>query len=275
MRPETRLRQFEIIRRFGVVPVLSDADVRLQIERRVGFLLERLDQSRRAGYVLAISGGVDSAIAGKLAQMAVEARAAAGGGAPLFIAVRLPYGEQRDEADAQAVLSAIAPTRVVTINIKPAVDAAAAEYERATGAPLSDYLKGNIKARFRMAAQYDLAAANDCLVIGTDHAAEAIMGFYTKFGDGACDVAPLSSSCKEQNRQMARMLGLPETVITKVPTADLEDLRPQLGDEDALGITYASIDAFLLGADVPQDVADAIIAQYERTAHKRDAIYGI
>ncbi|POC21628.1 NAD(+) synthase, partial [Vibrio vulnificus] len=94
--------------------------------------------------------------------------------------------------------------------------------------------KGNVKARTRMIAQYEVAGLVGGLVLGTDHSAENITGFYTKFGDGACDLAPLFGLNKRQVRQIAAHLGAPESLVIKVPTADLEELAPQKADEDAL-----------------------------------------
>ena len=91
-----------------------------------------------------------------------------------------------------------------------------------------DFVLGNTKARMRMVAQYTIAGAHQGLVIGTDHAAEAVMGFFTKFGDGACDLAPLSGLVKHQVRAIARHFGAPESLVEKVPTADLEDLDPEV-----------------------------------------------
>jgi len=85
-------------------------------------------------------------------------------------------------------------------------------------------------------------------VIGTDHAAEALMGFYTKFGDGACDLTPLHGLNKRRVRAVAEWLGAPNELVHKVPTADLESLSPGKADEDAFGITYAEIGAGLLRA---------------------------
>ena len=132
-----------------------------------------------------------------------------------------------------------------------------------------DFVTGNIKARIRMVAQFAIANANNGLVIGTDHAAEAVMGFFTKFGDGACDLAPLSGLVKGQVRAIAKHLGAPENLVFKVPTADLEELRPGKPDEEAHGVTYAEIDAFLHGEPVRQEAFDIIVNTYNKTHHKR------
>ena len=148
-------------------------------------------------------------------------------------------------------------------------------WDKATEAlePLSpeqrDFVLGNTKARMRMVAQYTIANARQGLVIGTDHAAEAVMGFFTKFGDGACDLAPLAGLVKDQVRQLAGALGAPEQLVHKVPTADLEELSPGKPDEAAHGVTYRHIDDFLQGKPVPEDAARVIGQTYDKTARKR------
>ena len=129
-----------------------------------------------------------------------------------------------------------------------------------------------MKARARMAMQYNIAGIVGGLVLGTDHSAENITGFFTKWGDGACDLAPLFGLSKRQVRQLAAALGAPSTLVKKVPTADLEDLDPGKTDEDALGITYDQLDDFLEGKRVSDDVSEHIIGIYNRTQHKRLAI---
>jgi NAD+ synthase len=132
-----------------------------------------------------------------------------------------------------------------------------------------DFVKGNTKARARMAVQFDIAGLTNGLVLGTDHSAENITGFYTKYGDGACDLAPLFGLSKRQVRQLARFLGAPENVVTKAPTADLESLNPQLADEDSLGLSYDQIDDFLEGKSQDSAADDKLIQIYVRTQHKR------
>src|SRR5690606_37457700 len=115
------------------------------------------------------------------------------------------------------------------------------EVEAASGDELSDFNRGNIKARMRMVTQYALAGHRRMLVIGTDHAAEAVTGFFTKFGDGAADVITLAGLSKRQGRMLLQQLGAPERLYTKVPTADLLDGRPGRSDEDELGVSYEHI----------------------------------
>ncbi|WP_327677031.1 ammonia-dependent NAD(+) synthetase [Streptomyces sp. NBC_00467] len=243
-----------------------------EIERRVAFLAGQLTTTGLRSLVLGISGGVDSTTAGRLCQLAVE-RAREAGHEARFYAMRLPYGVQADEHDAQLALSFIRADHVLTVDIKPASDAA---LEAALAADVSfrddhhqDFVHGNIKARQRMIAQYAVAGAHDGLVVGTDHAAEAVSGFFTKFGDGAADLVPLTGLTKRRVRAVADALGAPAELVWKIPTADLETLDPGKADEDALGVSYDAIDDFLEGKPVDERTVAAIVSRYRLTDHKR------
>ncbi|ELJ9337800.1 ammonia-dependent NAD(+) synthetase [Staphylococcus pseudintermedius] len=222
--------------------------------------------------VLGISGGQDSTLAGKLVQLAVENMRNASGRDVQFIAVKLPYGVQKDADEVEDALNFIQPDRIVTVNIKPAVDQSVQSLQEA-GIVLSDFHKGNEKARERMKVQYAIAANTSGIVVGTDHSAENITGFFTKHGDGAADIAPLFGLNKRQGRQLLQYLGAPAHLYEKVPTADLEDDKPQLPDEEALGVTYEAIDNYLEGKGVSPEDAAVIELHYVRNAHKRELAY--
>ncbi len=251
--------------------VVSDFDAARELERRVGFLAEYLRHTRTRGLVLGISGGIDSTVGGRLCQLACE-RVRAAGGEATFVAVRLPYGVQADEEDARLALRAIAPDEVSVVDIKPGVDglwAACVAGGLSVGDDRDDFVKGNAKARARMVAQYTIAGARGMLVVGTDQAAEAVVGFFTKFGDGAADVTPLFGLPKRRVRELGRHLGVPERLVEKVPTADLEDDKPLIPDEVALGVRYAVVDDYLEGADIGAEDEATILGWYRRTGHKR------
>ncbi|MFJ3904858.1 ammonia-dependent NAD(+) synthetase [Streptomyces sp. NPDC090025] len=267
--PETTAPQQQIARDLEVAETFEP---RAEIERRVAFLTERLTTTGLRALVLGISGGVDSTTTGRLCQLAVE-RARAAGHQATFYAMRLPYGVQADERDAQLALDFIQADQVLTVDIKPASDAAL-DATVAAGvvfrdAHHQDFTQGNIKARQRMIAQYAVAGAYDGLVVGTDHAAEAVSGFFTKHGDGAADLVPLTGLTKRRVRAVAAALGAPAELVWKVPTADLETLDPGKPDEDALGVTYDEIDDFLEGKPVGEAAAEAIVRRYRLTDHKR------
>jgi NAD+ synthase len=268
----------EIMAEMKVLPTI---DPQAEITRRVDFIKSKLVGSGSLSLVLGISGGVDSSTCGRLCQLAIdELNQQQQTDQYQFIAMRLPYGEQADEDEAQLAVDFIKPSQRVTVNIKPATDGM---HETVSQALINagneqpseqalDFVKGNVKARQRMIAQYEIAGLNKGLVAGTDHSAENITGFYTKFGDGACDLAPLFGLSKRQVRLLAKTLGAPELLVTKTPTADLECDRPGLADEEALGVSYDQIDDFLEGKEVSAEVEQKLIAIYQRTEHKRQPI---
>jgi NAD+ synthase len=268
----------EIIAEMKVQPTI---DVNKEIIRRVNFIKTRLVASNSTSLVLGISGGVDSSTCGRLCQLAVNALNKEHGTEKYkFIAVRLPYGVQADEDEAQMAVDFIQPSNRMTVNVQPAADAL---HEQAMAAIMGsggvipeqakiDFIKGNVKARQRMVAQYEIAGVCQGLVVGTDHSAENITGFYTKFGDGACDLAPLFGLSKRQVRALATALGAPALLVEKAPTADLESDRPGLTDEEALGLSYEQIDDFLEAKPVTDDVEQKLVAIYLRTQHKRQPI---
>ena len=266
---DRRKLQQEIAATLGARPQI---DAGAEIESRTRFMADYLRRAGGRSLVLGISGGIDSTTTGRLCQLAAE-RLRGEGYEARFVAVRLPYGVQRDAADALMAIDFIAPDRVLDVDVKPAADgmlesllAAGLAFADAT---VQDETFGNVKARERMIAQYAIAFAERGLVVGTDQAAEALMGFFTKFGDGACDLAPLTGLTKRQVRQIASALGAPVALVDKVPTADLEDLRPLRPDEDAYGVSYQQIDDFLEGKPVDEQAFDIIVRQYRATAHKR------
>jgi NAD+ synthase len=257
--------QARIIAELNVSPVIDPA---AEVRRRVDFLKQYLRATGAGGFVLGISGGQDSTLAGLLCRTAVD-ELAADGVAARFVAVRLPYGVQRDEEDAQLALQFIEPQEVVVFNIKRGVDGLTQEFADAIGASLSDFGKGNVKARMRMVAQYAVAGEGALLVVGTDHAAEAVTGFFTKYGDGGADILPLTGLTKGQGRSLLEHLGAPERLFAKVPTADLLDADPGQSDEANLGLTYRDLDAFLEGREIDAEIADRIEARFLQTRHKR------
>lgn len=267
-------RQAEIAAALDVVPPFADgAALQAEIERRKTFIKQTLRNAGLKVLVLGISGGVDSTTAGRLAQLSVEElRAETGDAEYRFIAVRLPYNTQHDEADAQASMQFVNADEEQTVNIADSVIGLREHVSSLKGLSDArrDFVVGNVKARIRMVAQFTIANAHNGLVIGTDHAAEAVMGFFTKFGDGACDLAPLSGLVKGQVRAIGRVLGAPDQLVQKVPTADLEELRPGKPDEDAHGVTYAEIDAFLHGQPVSDEAYAIIVRTYDNTRHKRE-----
>jgi NAD+ synthase len=257
--------QEQIMKALHVQPVI---DPKAEIRKRVDFLKDYVKKTGAKGFVLGISGGQDSTLAGRLAQLAVEEIRNEGGNAT-FIAVRLPYKVQKEEDDAQLALQFIQADQSVAFDIASTVDAFSNQYENLLDESLTDFNKGNVKARIRMVTQYAIGGQKGLLVIGTDHAAEAVTGFFTKFGDGGADLLPLTGLTKRQGRALLQELGADERLYLKMPTADLLDEKPGQADETELGITYDQLDDYLEGKAVPADVAEKIEKRYTVSEHKR------
>jgi NAD+ synthase len=258
----------------NVLHVLPSINPELEVRTRIDFVKTYLLKSGAKKIVLGISGGQDSTLVGKLCQVAIqELRNETKNNEYTFVAVRLPYGVQKDEDDAQMALGFIHPDEVLVFNIKSSTDAFAVEFATSTKQSITDYNKGNVKARMRMLAQYAIGALSQSvggLVAGTDHAAEAVTGFFTKYGDGAVDFTPITGLNKRQGKALLKYLDAPEKLYLKVPTADLLDQNSGQPDETELGISYDQLDDFLEGKDVGDEIATKIEDRYQMTEHKRN-----
>lgn len=257
--------QKQIIEALNARPEIDPEE---EIRKRIEFMKDYLHASKAKGFVLGISGGQDSTLAGRLAQLAAEELRSEGTEAE-FVAVRLPYAVQKDEEDAQKALKFIQPDKTITFNIQPAVDTFNTQFEEAIGEKMTDFNKGNAKARMRMITQYAIAGQEGLLVIGTDHAAEAVTGFFTKYGDGGADLLPLTGLNKRQGRELLKALNAEPRLYLKEPTADLLDNKPLQTDETELGISYDTIDDYLEGKKIAEEDADKIERRYLVSEHKR------
>ncbi|MFH0972296.1 MAG: NAD+ synthase [Candidatus Micrarchaeota archaeon] len=179
--------------------------------------------------VLGISGGVDSALVCYLAAKAL--------GAKNVFAYHLPYVQNaQDEKDAQQ-LAKMVGANYNKIDIRRAVDTLTDTFK-----PLTRIASGNIRVRTRMLALYTFAHEHEALVIGTGNRTEILLGYFTKFGDGAADLLPIGSLYKTQVWGMAQLSGLPKHIIEKVPSAGLWEGQT---DERELGVRYSEIDRIL------------------------------
>ncbi|MNS27061.1 NH(3)-dependent NAD(+) synthetase [compost metagenome] len=266
--------QQEIIERLGVKPTI---DVDQEIRRRVDFLKEYVKKSGTTGLLIAISGGIDSAVAAGLCKQATDELTEELGKEYITLGVYQPYGTQEDIAHSYAVAEAFGLTKTVETNIEEAVNEIALEVEHGLknigiSRHISYQGKGNVKARTRMVVQYAIAFELNLLVVGTDHASEALTGFYTKWGDGAVDITPLSSLNKRQIRQVAAKLGVPQSILDKAPTAGLWEGQT---DEKELGVSYDDNSDYLEGKEINEEARERLEKFYRRTEHKRSPIPGI
>ncbi len=238
------------------------------------WLRQRVIAAGARGFVVGLSGGIDSAVVVRLCQMAVPGQ---------VVGVIMPaHSDPKDEADARLVAEHFG-VPVVRVDLADPYDrliGAAREGMRALPADMwpaatgGDDIKArvpvaNVKPRLRMTTLYFVANSLNYLVAGTGNRAELTIGYFTKYGDGGVDVLPIGDLLKSEVRTFARELGVPQPVIDKAPSAGL-----WLGqtDEEEMGFTYAELERYLTGG--PESVAPALALRLERmiraTGHKRE-----
>jgi len=226
------------------------------------FVARYIGRSGAKGIVLGVSGGIDSFLVGALC---AEACRKTGSALRLVI---LPKGKQPDIADACDSVRRIAEIYPAaehdTVSIDGAYEGAVKELSGKPGFEQDVYTLGNLQPRIRMMYQY--ALAKGMLVAGTDHATEAVTGFYTKYGDGGTDINPIQELVKDDIYDMAAMYGAPVALMEKKPAAGL---GISADDESELGISYKDLCAYLKGGMVGYGAREKIEAAYYRSAHKR------
>ncbi|HEY7258036.1 MAG TPA: NAD(+) synthase [Gaiellales bacterium] len=259
-----RLDRIELLR--------DEAALEPVIDAKAARLREVAHDARRGRLIVGLSGGIDSAVSLGLAVRAL--------GAKDVTAVRMPsrHTEQvhLDDAAATAEAVGLPEENLLTVSVEPLLEGLAAARPDVTE---SDIRFGNASARARMIVVYDLAQALHALVCGTENRTENLLGYFTRFGDAASDIEPITDLYKTEVKAAARVLGLPEAVITKHPTAGLWGGQT---DEDELGFTYADADRVLVAtfdlgmtpdeaaerAGVDRDVADRVLARAAGVAWK-------
>ncbi len=209
------------------------------------FIQQTIAKANAKGAVIGLSGGIDSAVVTKLCVDAL--------GPDKVLNVFMPSRvTSPEDYKTTKELSAMWGTEYRVVDIQPAVDALAAVLLSDAETPLE---RGNISARCRMIVLYNLAKKRQYLVMGTSNQSEIMMGYFTKFGDGACDATPLANMYKTEVRQIAAHIGVPEEIISKPPSAGLWEGQT---DESEMGIKYEDLDAILY--DMEQDRSDSQIA---------------
>ena len=236
-------------------------------EAIAAFLADHVGDAGAPGVVIGMSGGVDSALVTALAAKALGPKRVW----TFFLPIeRVPAGDLRDARAVAARMKVAFEVRDLTAPYEAMVAATKVKDRK---------VRGNLKARVRMAALYAEANRRGALVLGTGNKSELLTGYFTKWGDGGCDLLPIGDLYKTQVRAMAATLRVPQRVIEKPPSAGL---WPGQTDEGDLGIAYADLDRVLLGlelkmndatiarrASVPLAQVRKVRARVERGAHKR------
>ena len=228
-------------------------------DRIVAWLLDYAAGARAGGYIVGLSGGIDSGCTAVLCQRAMG---------DSVLGVLMPCNSNPQDAQMAELLAATFGIRTVTVPLEPAYDALLSTLPPGTSA----LARANIKPRLRMSILYALAQTHGYLVAGTGNKSEIEVGYYTKYGDGGVDVEPLGELYKVQVRELARELGIPQPIIDRPPSAGLWEGQT---DEEEMGITYDALDAALaaIEAGETRGLDPALLSKVQNmiasSAHKR------
>jgi NAD+ synthase len=240
------------------------------------WMRDRRSETTARGFVVGLSGGIDSAVVARLAQMAA--------GDDAVIGVLMPcHSDPKDEQDARLVADHF-KLRTVRIDLEPPYDALVAALRSAAAGLAADRAAdgthddirarlplANVKPRLRMATLYFVANTQNCLVAGTGNRSELAIGYFTKYGDGGVDLLPIGRLLKDDVRALARELGVPQAIIDKAPSAGLWIGQT---DEGEMGFSYAELGQYLTSGaqSVPAPVAARIDRLVRGSEHKRSAV---
>lgn len=240
---------------------MKEQNIQEKIDKTVDWLKEQVERSHTRGLLVGISGGIDSAVVGRLIQKAFPNNS---------LGVIIPIkSSQKDLENAREFvqMSGLKSIEIDLSDIREAmmqkVESQMDQLWKEDNRRISD---ANMRARMRMTCLYTIANNLGYLVVGTDNAAEIYTGYFTKYGDGGVDILPIANLKKSEVYDWARMLGVPESILNKAPSADLWEGQT---DETEMGTTYAYIDAHLEGKEVPQKDRDIIERLHRNSEHKR------
>ncbi len=220
----------------GRIPKVTSDDV----QNLRSFIRDCVKKTGCSGIVIGLSGGIDSAVVTKLAADTIDPAKILNVFMPSRVTPAADYKTTKE-------LSQIWGTEYKIVDVQPAVDALTSVLLSDVQAPLE---RGNISARCRTIVLYNLAKKRNYLVAGTSNQSELMTGYFTKFGDGACDMTPLASTYKTEVKQIAAMIGIPQDIIDRPPSAGFWEGQT---DESEMGISYEYLDAILYDMDLDFD----------------------
>lgn len=238
-------------------------DQQKKIDFTVEWLRALVKNANADGLLVGVSGGIDSAVVSFLVKQAFPENS---------LGVIMPVkSNPQDRVDALKVTEA-AKLKHIEVNLTQAHEEIFSKVQEAVSAQ-GDLVEerqrlgdANLRARLRMSTLYTVANNYNYLVVGTDNAAEWHLGYFTKYGDGGVDCVPIANLTKGEVRQWAEILGVPQEIITKAPSAGLWEGQT---DEEEMGTTYDMVDAYLNGKEIPEQDKKIIEQLHKRSTHKR------
>ncbi len=234
------------------------------VEKLTSWLKDQVDGAGMKGLIVGVSGGLDSAVVAYLIKRAFPDNS---------IGVIMPLNSNPSGMEhAQKVIDGCG-IEGVTIDLTAAHKQLLGTIQEKLQDNIIEHNRrladANLRARLRMSTLYTVATNFNYLVVGTDNAAEWYTGYFTKYGDGGVDLLPLKEFTKGEVRELASYLGVPDEIIQKQPSADLWEGQT---DEEEMGISYDTIDAFLQGKQISQQERTVIERMHQRTEHKRSPL---
>ena len=224
------------------------------------FLKEYLENNHMDTYVLGISGGVDSSLCAALARNAV--------GREKLHCLIIPIDSAKEDVDDALTLVKDLDLKYDIIDASETFNSYVRDFKK-NGIELDRSTLGNLKARMRMSILYAIAQKERGLVIGTDNADERYVGYFTKYGDGACDILPIAHLVKAEVVEASKILGIRTSLAERVPTAGLYEGQT---DEKEMGVSYQDLDAYVLGKEVNETAKKRIQYLEKISEHKRNPI---
>ena len=224
------------------------------------FLKDYLENNGMNTYVLGVSGGVDSSLCAALARNAV--------GKERLHCLIIPIDSSKEDVDDALTLVKDLDLKYDIIDASETFHSYLRDFEK-SGMSFDRSTLGNLKARMRMSILYAVAQAERGLVIGTDNADERCVGYFTKYGDGACDILPIAHLVKAEVVEASKILGIRTSLAERVPTAGLYEGQT---DEKEMGVSYKDLDAYVLGKEVNETAKKRIQYLEKISEHKRNPI---
>ena len=224
------------------------------------FLKNYLDNNGMNCYVLGVSGGVDSSLCAALARNAV--------GREKLRCLIIPIDSAKEDVDDALTLVKDLDLKYDIIDASETFHSYVRDFQK-NGIELDRSTLGNLKARMRMSILYAIAQKERGLVIGTDNADERCVGYFTKYGDGACDILPIAHLVKAEVVEASKILGIRTSLAERVPTAGLYEGQT---DEKEMGVSYKDLDAYVLGKEVNETAKNRIQYLERISEHKRNPI---